>query len=366
VARVAISAEYIRPGLVGGTEQALHYLLDGIAMAMADDDRLVVVGHDVPVPRSNHVDLMAPPRRARSRFMQELLSYRAIAPSADSYYFPNYFMPPVRRRCRTVVTIPDLQYLHLPENFSRRKRAWMRLAHRHSLARADRVTVYSRFVRDDIADRYGVRCAGRVEVVPIPVSWDRFGEAEHAQAPSRPFVLAVSSHYRHKNLSTLLRAFAILRRSQPEFELVLVGQLGANLIGVRQAEDVPRLIAELGLADSVRATGFITPLELGQLYRSASLFAFPSIFEGFGLPPVEALGFGLPVITTRCASLPEVTRGLADYVDDPFDPDELAALMDVRITAGRRPTSDQVADLRAFYAPARIGRVMYDVLTGRS
>jgi glycosyltransferase involved in cell wall biosynthesis len=127
---------------------------------------------------------------------------------------------------------------------------------------------------------------------------------------------------------------------------------------------VPGLIAELNLGDAVRAAGYIEPQELGALYRGASLFVFPSIFEGFGLPPVEALGFGLPVITTRCASLPEVTLGLADYVDDPTNVEELAALMTERLEDGRRPDSTAVSELRDLYSPERIGRLMYDVLTG--
>jgi glycosyltransferase involved in cell wall biosynthesis len=132
---------------------------------------------------------------------------------------------------------------------------------------------------------------------------------------------------------------------------------------VSQAEDVPGLISELGLEGVVRATGFITAHELGDLYRGASLFVFPSIFEGFGLPPVEALGFGLPVITTRCASLVEVTRGLADYVDNPHDVDELATLIMTRLKDGCRPSSDDVQSIRDFYAPPRIGGELYRLLT---
>jgi glycosyltransferase involved in cell wall biosynthesis len=176
-------------------------------------------------------------------------------------------------------------------------------------------------------------------------------------------VLGVSSQYKHKNLATLIRAFKRVHVEIPEVELVLAGQLGSQLVGVRQAEDVPGLISELGLDGVVRATGFIAPHELGALYRGAALFVFPSIFEGFGLPPVEALGFGLPVITTRCASLVEVTRGLADYVDDPKNVDELATLITSRLEGGGRPSTDDVRSIRDFYAPQRIGGELYRLLT---
>jgi glycosyltransferase involved in cell wall biosynthesis len=366
MARLGISAEFVRHGLVGGTEQALHYTIDGLIANARPDDCLVIVGTGTPFKNGPQVQIVDPPRRSRVRFLQETLSYRALASSLDAYYFPNYFTPAVRRRCRTVATIPDLQYLHLPANFSRRKRAWLRLAHRHTLRRADVVTVYSEFVRQDIAEHYGDRAVRKATVLPIPVSWDRFGDAVATDSYAlrqRPYVLAVSSHYKHKNLATLLRAFQRVHEIQPELELILVGQLGAQLIGVRQAEDVVGTIHALGLEGTVRATGFVDVHELGELYRGAQLFVFPSVFEGFGLPPVEALGFGLPVITTKRTSLPEVTRGLADYVNDPFDDEELAALMLERLSDGKRPSSSEVSTLREFYAPKRIGAALHRILT---
>ncbi len=113
----------------------------------------------------------------------------------------------------------------------------------------------------------------------------------------------------------------------------------------------------------MHTTGYVTPHELGAWYRGAELFVFPSIFEGFGLPPVEALGFGLPVITTRLTSLPEVTLGYAEYVDDAFDADELADRIVAQIESGARPSAETVANIRETYAPARIGKQLYDLMT---
>lgn len=362
--RLGISAEFVRPGRVGGTEQALHYMVDGLRSNLQSVDSLTVYGGDSSFVDRGDVRVVVPPRTARPRFAQETLTYLKYASSLDAYYFPNYFTPPGPLRCRTVTTIPDLQYLHLPENFSARKRAWLRMAHRHTLRRAHVVTVYSESVRDDIVSRYGARLAERVTVMPIPVSWDRFGsDDDEVRYAERPYVLAVASHYAHKNLATLVRAFRRVHQVERDLELILAGQLGVNLVGVRQVEDVRALVDQVGLGDVVRATGHVSPLELGALYRGAALFVFPSLFEGFGLPPVEALGFGLPVITTQCTSLPEVTLGVADYVDDPFDAEELAALILKRISDGKRPSADQVAKVRAFYAPSRIGAQLYNVLT---
>jgi glycosyltransferase involved in cell wall biosynthesis len=365
MSRFGVSAEFVRPGLVGGIEQALHYYVDGLVSTLDGDDVVAVIGTDTPFVEGPHLQVLAPPQTARVRFVQETMTYRALGDTFDVYYFPNYFTPPGSHRSRTVTTIPDLQYRHLPGNFSRKKRAWLRAAHWHTLKRADVVTTFSSFVRDDIADRYGSKSAERTVVLPIPVSWARFdSHAPVAQQSDRRYILGVSSHYKHKNLATLIRAFKRVHERNSEVDLVLVGQFSRNLIGVSQAEDVPRLIQELELGHVVRATGFVTTSELGNWYRQAQLFVFPSVFEGFGLPPVEAIGFGLPVITTKCASLPEVTRGLADLVSDPFDEEELAQLMLQRLADGRRPSDKAVEEFRAFYAPERIGGELYRVLTG--
>lgn len=359
---LAVSAEFIRPGLVGGTEQALHYVLDGLGMNLSDDDHLAVVG-DVPVDPRPNVSLVAPPRPMSVRFAQETLSFARLARGVDAYYFPNYFTPPVPGAgARVVTTIPDLQYVHLPDNFTRKKRRWLRAAHQLALRRADVVTAYTAFVRHDLLSAYGTRREDHVVVMPIPVSWERFGPGGES-GRQRPYVLSVASHYAHKNLPTLVRAFTSISTHRPDLDLVLVGQFSDRLIGVRRADDVRALVASLGLDERVFTTGFIDVNELGDLYRHAELFVFPSVFEGFGLPPVEAMGFGLPVLTTRCASLPEVTLGLADYVDDPYDHHELAERMLQQLDSGTRPDRAIAARVRDHYAPDRIGRQLYELMT---
>lgn len=363
--KLAVSAEFIRPGLVGGTEQALHYMLDGLGLALSADDHLSVVG-EVPFEHRSNTRLVAPPRPLRPRFAQETVSFARLARHVDAYYFPNYFTPPVPAGgCRVVTTIPDLQYMHLPDNFSGRKRRWLRAAHELTLRRADVVTVYSTFVRDDLLGKYGHRNERRVVVMPIPVSWGRFGD-ERGPARERSYLLSVASHYAHKNLPTLVRAFAAISAERPDVDLVLVGQLSDRLIGVARADDLRGLISDLGLDGRVFATGFVDVAELGSLYRHAELFVFPSIFEGFGLPPVEAMGFGLPVVTTRCTSLPEVTLGLAEYVDDPYDHHELAERMLEQLDSGTRPDPSIAARVREHYAPERIGRQLYELMTSEA
>ncbi|MHB1329542.1 MAG: glycosyltransferase, partial [Gemmatimonadales bacterium] len=204
---------------------------------------------------------------------------------------------------------------------------------------------------------------------PVGISWDRF---DSPVTPSlllgrdRPFILSVASHYSHKNLETLLRAFGKASRSIPH-DLVLVGQRRAHLVGTRNdgVVDIETLTNELGLSERVIITGHTTDAEVGWCYVHASLFVFPSLFEGFGMPAVEALGFGLPTISTRCGSLPEVTRGLAHLISDPTDVDELADAIQecLRNPAALQPQAASIAKFRAHFAPKRIAQLYLDTLT---
>lgn len=361
--RIAVSAEFVRPSRVGGIEQALQYLVRGL-VPYCGDEELAVFGNDLDPDDWAGATIWTPRRLHRIRFVQETRTFRAEADRFDAFYFPNYFTPIGPARCRVVTTIPDLQYRHFPQYFTARKRRWLAFAHGRTLKHASAVTVYSSFVRDDICDRYGVAAAERITVLPIPVDFDSLTTPCVEGAPGRPYILSVASHYKHKNLSTLIRAVRIVRDNGLDIDLVLVGQLGRNLVGVAEYEDVQRLVADLRLEDHVRVTGFVDSTQLARIYAGASLFVFPSVFEGFGLPPVEALGLGLPVITTRCASLAEVTRGLADLVDDPFDSDELADLVVRRIEDGVRPSPADVEQIRSYYSPSRIGAQFYELLAG--
>lgn len=351
--KLGVSAEFVRPGLVGGTEQALGYLLDGIDGVVTDQDQVEVVGGSSLAGNYTNLVFRAPPRRYGLRFLQESATLRSIGDELDVCFFPNYFTPPVPCQCRTITTIPDLQFRHLPEHFSQKKRLWQRWAHGSTLRRADLVTVYSDWVRADVLEHHGDRYDAKLRVLRIPVSWDRFGSSE-APSNHRPYVLSVASHYQHKNLATLVRAFRAVHAEFPDVELVLAGQLGQNLLGVRHAENIESLIDQTGMNGVVRATGYVSERELGSLYRNAELFAFPSLFEGFGLPPVEALGFGLPVVTTRSTSLPEVTMGMARYVDDPHDVEELSAAILDELIRPSRPSEADVQVIRERYAPRAI------------
>jgi glycosyltransferase involved in cell wall biosynthesis len=303
-----------------------------------------------------------------SRFVAEQRACLQSGLSADAILFPNYYVPPVlpRRLGRVGVVIHDFQYRHFPQYFSARKRAWLRVSQAAAMRLADRVIVISNFVRDDALRLYGDRFSDKIVVIPNALSWARFAAGIGGARPcASRYVLAVAAQYPHKNLETLIRAFALVARADADIQLVLCGQSYTALSGVMARRvDLSELIETLGLAHRIRLTGFIDDDALAQWYGHAEMFVFPSLFEGFGMPPVEALSFGLPTLVSNATAMPETTMGLAHLVDNPHDPGEWAAhiLSILRAPEDYRPNPDDVLKLRARYDPVRIGAAYLQAL----
>lgn len=376
--RLLVAAHFVYAGRVGGAEHMLYNLLRGIA---GSGPALTVLcsarGNlhpDFLREIEGRPDVQVLERGGGGpRFLAEQRACADRSLSADAVLFPNYYVPPwvPARLGRVATVLHDLQYKHFPQNFSARKRAWLTAAQAFAVRRADRVVVISGFVGQDVLRWFGDGVARKLVVIPNPISWDRFEAAGDEAAPiAQSYILSVAAQYPHKNLEVLVRGFAAMARRHPDLQLVLCGQDFGSLHGVARTGDAPGgllpVIRALGLEGRVRLTGYVDDAALGRWYRHASLFAFPSVFEGFGMPAVEALGFGLPTLTTRCTALPETTLGLAQYVDRPDDANEWAERMDqiVRDPVGHRPGAGDVARLRAHYSPQRIGAAYADACFG--
>ena len=294
------------------------------------------------------------------RFIAEQRACLTPGLSGDAVLFPNYFVPPItpRRLGRVATVLHDLQYRHFPQHFSTKKRAWLAAAQSFAVRKADRLIVISDFVRQDALRWFGDRIGDKCTVIPNPISWDRFSSGLDLGSPmDRPYVLSVAAQYPHKNLEVAVRAFAEVARRNQDLQLVLCGQDYNALHGVAGSRTGLLPLAEqLGIGRRVHLTGYVDDATLGRWYRHATLFAFPSVFEGFGMPAVEALGFGLPTLTTRRTAIPETTLGLASYVDDPYSISEWAERIEAvaRHPDRNRPSSADIARLRAHYEPERI------------
>lgn len=289
--------------------------------------------------------------------------------------FSNSFTPPVVRARRAVTVIHDLQYVHMPEYWPAPRRVWMRMCHEFSLRRCDAVVAISQAVKDDILRQYGDRWESRVHAVWNPVSVERFQSAEEFDVTGgRPYILCAAVDRPAKNLSTLIRAFKLLRERFPDYCLVLAGQLrSANRAWRRSNAEIEAklpaavdLVRDLDLAKHVITTGYISDAKLGALFRGAATFVLPSLFEGFGMPAVESLAMGVPTLTSGLPVLREVTLGRARYVDHPTDEREMADRIAEMLIAGdaARPTPEFSCMVRERFAPETIARQYLKLLLG--
>jgi len=211
----------------------------------------------------------------------------------------------------------------MPETFNRRSVIQMRLTIRNTAKNADHIVACSEYSRQDIIDTYKI-APEKVSTVLLAASENikRTSEAEIERIRAKydlpsEFILGVGSVQPRKNLPRLIEAYSRLKYPPP---LVLVGK-HAWLSG--SSVDAA---AEFGVSDTVRFTGYVPDEDLAALYSAASLFVYPSFFEGFGIPPLEAMQCGVPVISGNKTSLPEVV-GDAGILVDPFDVEAIADAM---------------------------------------
>ncbi len=237
------------------------------------------------------------------------------------------FTAPPLAPCKVVCTIHDLAFEHLPETFKRRSWMQLRMTVRHTAKRATRIITVSEYSRRDIAKTYGIpaeRITVTYEAAPPhfqPVTSEKeLQRVKQTYGIEGAYLLSVGSIQPRKNLTRLIASYSRLlaknaARKLPK--LVLVGKR-AWLYG-----ETLKAIQDMGLRDSVILTGYVPESDLPALYSGALCFIYPSYFEGFGLPPLEAMKCGAPVIVGDRTSLPEVVGNAAMMVD-PFDIDALA------------------------------------------
>lgn len=257
---------------------------------------------------------------ARVVWEQFLLPVHLVLDDVDLLHGPAYALPLICPT-RSIVTVHDLSFFLYPQAFNPGNRLYLRLMTRLAAQRADAVLAVSEHTRQDVLRLLNVP-ADRVHAVPngidstfrpLPTPQVRRFRAEN-QLPEQ-FILCISTIEPRKNLATLIRAYAALGNTQ--YKLVIGGGRGWRY------ESIFALVEELGLEDRVCFPGFVAHSDLPYWYNTADVFVFPSIYEGFGLPPLEAMACGTPVIASNASSLPEVV-GSAGLLVEPTDVTALA------------------------------------------
>ena len=256
---------------------------------------------------------------------------------AQIFHTPFLHIPPALRtipHLQRCVTVQDLNPIMHPESFPSVVNRWSKKV-MENIGYDDWVITYSRFVKDDLCDRYRVN-PDRVRVTPLAADSSLFHTCDNQDLfssvrqrygiPDGSYILSLGSLSPHKNIGHLVKCFANLLRQEsiPDLSLVLAGTYGWMLDSFKEA------LASMGdMRHRIIQTGFVSDEDQSALYAGATAFAFPSLCEGFGLPPLEAMQCGTPVICTNVTSLPEVV-GTAGIMVDPLDEDALCqAILDV-------------------------------------
>lgn len=230
---------------------------------------------------------------------------RGIMQEADVVHTPVLLVPP-RRSVPLVVTVLDLSFILFPEYHGRWWRTMARRGLRRAVREADALIAISEHTADDLIRLTGVR-RERVHVIPLAAD-PRFAPVNNPAVPVRygiegPYVLYVGALEPRKNLGVLLHAFA--QMGNTDVKLVLAGPRGWMF------DEIFDTVQRLGLSSRVVFPGFVPDEDLPALLSGAEAFVYPSRYEGFGLPVLEAMSCGVPVITTNASSLPEVAGDAA-------------------------------------------------------
>jgi len=310
----------------GGNESYVLGLVEGLAdLHPALEVSLLTCnwGHPLPLPAAFRQINLGVYRRFPFFLWQQTIALRRL--KAD-WYLANFFLPPVLP-CRGIAVVHDLSFRAHPEYFPTSVAWYMRWLTGLAIRQASLVVTGSEFSRQELLRFYAVR-PDKVKVTPYAMSASFCPLPDHADLATevatlerygipRPYILAVGNIHPRKNLARLLEAYLKLRSTGAGLPALVWGGL--------QRWESHELI-QRAQAAGVVLPGFIADEDLPTLYRQAEMLVYPSLYEGFGLPPLEAMACGTPVITSNTTSLPEVV-GEGALTVDPTNVEEIAAAM---------------------------------------
>jgi len=320
--RIGVNALYLIPGGVGGTEVYLRCLLQALADIDGTNRYFVFTnletGPDL-VPAAENwtvvpLEVCALNRPARILCEQTTLPLEARRLRLDVLFNPG-FTAPIFSPCPSVTVFHDLQHKRQPENFRWFDLPFWRALLYAAAHRSNHLLADSNATRDDLIRFYHLD-PGKITVAPLGVD-PLFFDIARRRRPE-PFFLTVSTLHPHKNLDRLIQSFAAFHSQRQDFRLIIAGLRGFH------TEPLESLRASLGLNDAVQFTGWIPRADLYDLFARAYAFFYPTTFEGFGLPVLEALAAGVP---TACSNI-EPVSGVAGDAALQLDPSDSGAIID--------------------------------------
>lgn len=320
----AIDLLWLRLGKVGGSESFIRNLISGFQELDTEYKVFLIVARDnyssfEKYTRDKRFEIIrcqvdSNNIKERIFFQNFKLSKLLLKNGIYKCLEPIYSIPFLgTNRVEYYTVIHDLQALHFPKYFSNIKLQYLRFSWKHAIKKSKKVVTISNYTKNDLINRLGAK-ADKIEMIYNPVVVHDVDESKsihivnkYGVEPNKYF-FCVTSMMPHKNINVLLD---IMKTRHDDYKLLICG------VGGSLQELFKNQLRGDHLNEKVVVAPYVDDEIRDAFYQNCRLFLFPSVFEGFGMPPVEALLKEKRVITTKCTSIPEVTFGEADYVDDP-------------------------------------------------
>lgn len=334
---IAIYLGWIRHNACGGVESFTRNLLDGFT-SIKDDTRYVLIcssdnassfEHYATDNRFRVVNTGIATSNLKKTLLFEALKLDKLVSriGANICFVPSYRVPMLNVNNKYVAVIHDLQVYHYPENFGLLRRTWLRIGAWRAVKNSSKIVAISDFVGRDIMSK--LNCSpSKISVILNPIlpnieEEDFNKTSKELKIEKEKYHYTISALAKNKNLITLLRLMKLIIDTQPKG---ISNKLVISGIGLRQkdADNIDSkplfdYIENNHLQEHIIFTGFVTNERRNSLIKNSQFFLFPSVFEGFGMPVIEAMELGGRVITTSSTSIPEVTENKAVYIDDYYD-----------------------------------------------
>ena len=333
---IGIDLLWVKPQVNGGGESYIRNLLDGLYNVESRDMKVYLfTANNNYQTFEKYLDNEAfkmircntDSNSTVKRIIWENIHLNKVAVKncVDVMFVPVYSKPLYRNnKLKYLITIHDLQAIHLPEYFSLFKKIWLKFAWKRSADTTDKIIAISHFDRNDIMSNLNID-SNKIEVIynPIVLTNNELTEFEEIAKKynigKKDYFYTVSSMLPHKNLKTLLY---VMKKIKDDDVTGLPRKLVISGVGGKSSGELSSLINKLGIQEEVIITGFVTNETRDSLYKNAKVFLFPSVFEGFGMPPVETMLYKTPVVACSIDVIKEVTQNRAIYVERYFDSEE--------------------------------------------
>ncbi len=361
--KVGIDARMLGSGK-GGGETYVRNMIQGLSTVNPDDDYTLFLNEFLPKDTLPGVERMRQVVVSRHNHVPNPLSFSLALARARVDVAHAQYMAPWPWPVRLVVSLHDIAYERYPQFFDPGTVAGFRIYVPLTLRRARIVLTLSEFCKEEIVRRYRVPpekvmvtyCAANSIFRPL-LDATRLGEVRVRYGTGDRFILCVGNLEPRKNLRAMIEAYVKLRQADAtRHKLVLVGRKGWLF------DEIFAAARASGYADDLVFTDYVPDADLVALYNAADLFVYPSIYEGFGIPPLEAMACGTPVVCSNTSSLPEVV-GDAALMVDPLDVEALAESV-ARVLddeALRARLAARGPERAAFYTWEKTGQILADV-----